>query len=135
MGRQAPPHCAVFRMYALSRRAVQNFLQCGRFNALLRAGWGEGDYWRAGRVGRFGVGRRHRGQPLYSKGVLEREVVEDHDRRQTNLMRWQLAAAVSTRQLAEAARGAPFAVASVTAAAAFCEVDGYHMYRRGRGPR
>ena len=60
-------------MYALSRRAVQNFLQCGRFNALLRAGWGEGDYWRAGRVGRFGVGRRHRGQPLYSKGVLERE--------------------------------------------------------------
>ena len=32
------------RMYALSRRAVQNFLQCGRFNALLRAGWGEGDY-------------------------------------------------------------------------------------------
>ena len=36
------------------QRAVQNFLQCGRFNALLRAGWGEGDYWRAGRVGRFG---------------------------------------------------------------------------------
>ena len=64
-----------------------------------------------------------------------REVVEDHDRRQTNLMRWQLAAAVSTRQLAEAARGAPFAVASVTAAAAFCEVDGYHTYRRDRGPR
>ena len=64
-----------------------------------------------------------------------REVVEDHDRRQTNLMRWQLAAAVSTRQLAEAARGAPFAVASVTAAVAFCEVDGYHTYRRDRGPR
>ena len=55
------------------QRAVQNFLRCGRFNTLLRAGWGEGDYWRAGRVGRFGVGRRHRGQPLYSKGVLERE--------------------------------------------------------------
>ena len=69
----------------------------------------------------MGVGRRHRGQPLYSKGVLEREVVEDHDRRQTNLMRWQLAAAVSKRQLAEAVRGAPLAVASVTAAAAFCE--------------
>ena len=32
-----------------------------------------------------------------------REVVEDHDTRQTNLMRWQLAAAVSKRQLAEAA--------------------------------
>ena len=31
-----------------------------------------------------------------------REVVEDHDTRQTNLMRWQLAAAVSKRQLAEA---------------------------------
>ena len=64
-----------------------------------------------------------------------REVVEDHDTRQTNLMRWQLAAAVSTRQLAEAARGAPFAMASGTAAAAFCEVDGYHTYRRDRGPR
>ena len=63
-----------------------------------------------------------------------REVVEDHDRRQTNLMRWQLAAAVSKRQLAEAVRGAPLAVASVTAAAAFCE-DARDASQVGRSSR